>query len=220
MTIDSEGKIKSVEFYNSKGDILKSGNSSIDKIDREYFYDTLNKLTEERTYNDKGDIWSVYKYYYNDKGQLIKRENIQFGNIEATWTYEYDEKGNKQTEKLESGTMGNTVTKYKYDANSNLIQEDKANETIGKEERVTYKYSDKVQLIEKRTKAYYFNTTIILTYLYNNKGQLDKLIEKSSNGVSSKTIFEYDEKGLLSSDIWESSISKIPNKTTYKINFQ
>lgn len=34
--------------------------------------------------------------------------------------------------------MGNSVTNYKYDGKSFLIQEDKSNNTIGKEEQVNY----------------------------------------------------------------------------------
>ena len=116
--------------------------------------------------------------------------------------------------------MGNTVTKYKYDDKNFLIQEDKSNNTIGKEERVNYKYSDNGRVVEKKTKAYYFKTTITLTYSYSYAGNLTKLSEKSSNGVSSTTLYEYNDKGLLISDTWESSISKMPHKTTYQINFE
>ena len=116
--------------------------------------------------------------------------------------------------------MGNTLTKYKYDDKNFLIQEDKSNNTIGKEERINYKYNEKGQIIEKKTRAYYFNTTITLTYFYNDPGGLIKLFEKSSNGVSSTTIYEYNDKGLLISDTWESSISKTSQKTTYQINFE
>ena len=66
----------------------------------------------------------------------------------------------------------------------------------------------------------YFNTTITLTYSYNDAGKLTKLFEKSSNGVSSTTLYEYNDKGLLISETWESSISKTPQKTTYQISFE
>lgn len=112
------------------------------------------------------------------------------------------------------------MTKFKYDDKSFLIQEDKSNNTIGKEERDDYKYNDKGQVIEKKTKVYYFNTTITLTYSYNDTGRLIKLYEKSSNGVSSATLYEYNDKGLLISETWESSISKAPQKTTYQISFE
>ena len=222
-TIDGEGKIKYTEFYNDKGDFIKQGSLSDNKqlkIDRELFYNDSSKLIEERTYTSSGDINTTSKYYYNDNKRLFKNEYISFGEVSATWIFEYDGKGNKITEKQTSGTMGNTLTKYKYDDNNFLIQEDKSNNTIGKEERINYKYNEKGQIIEKKTRAYYFNTTITLTYFYNDPGGLIKLFEKSSNGVSSTTIYEYNDKGLLISDIWESSISKTSQKTTYQINFE
>lgn len=222
-TIDGDGKIKYKEFYNEKGDFVKQGSLNDNKqlqVDRELFYSDSSQLIEERTYTSSGDINTTSKYYYNDKKQLSKKEYIQFGEISATWTYEYDDKGNKISETQTSGTMGNSLTKYKYDDKGFLIQEDKSNSTIGKEERVNYKYNDKGQIIEKKTKAYYFNTTITLTYSYNDVGKLTKLFEKSSNGVSSTTLYEYNDKGLLISDTWESSLSKTPQKTTYQINYE
>lgn len=222
-TIDGDGKIKYTEFYNDKGNFIKQGSLNDNKqlqTDREFFYNDSLQLIEERTHTSNGDINSTSKYYYNDKNQLIKKEYIQFSEVSATWTFEYDEKGNKISETKTSGTMGNSVTKYKYDDKAFLIQEDKSNSSIGKEERVNYKYSDKGQTVEKKTKAYYFNTTITLTYSYNDADKLTKLFEKSSNGVSSTTLYEYNDKGLLISETWESLISKTPQKTTYQISFE
>lgn len=222
-TIDGDGKAKYTVFYNDKGDFIKQGSLNDNKqlqIDRELFYIDSSQLIEERTYTSGGDINTTSKYYYNNKSQLFKKELIQFGEVSAIWTFEYDEKGNKISETQASGTMGNSVTKYKYDDKNFLIQEDKSNNSIGKEERVNYKYNNKGQLIEQKTKAYYFNTKITLTYSYNDAGKLSKLFEKSSNGISSKTLYEYNEKGLLISDTWESSISKTLQKTTYQISFE
>ena len=222
-TIGGDGNTKYTEFYNDKGDFIKQGSLNKNKllqIDRELFYNDSSQLIEERTYTSSGDVNRTSKYYYNDKNQLFKKEYIQFGEVSATWTIEYGVNGNKVSEMQTSGTMGNSVTKYKYDDKSFLIQEDKTNNTIGKEERINYKYNDKGHVIEKKTKAYYFNTTITLTYTYNDTGKLTKLYEKSSNGVSSTTLYEYNDKGLLISDTWESSISKTPQKATYQISFE
>jgi hypothetical protein len=222
-TIDSDGRIKYSQFYNDRGDFIKQVSFNDNKqlhIDREFFYNDSSQLIEERTYTSSGEINATSKYYYNDKKQLVKKEYIQFEKVSATWILVYDEKGNKTSEEQISGTMGNTVTKYKYDTNGFLLQEDKSNNSIGKEERVNYKYNDKGQITEQKTKSYYFNTTITLTYFYNSADKLSKLVEKSSNGVSSTTMFEYNDKGLLVSDTWENSISKTPLKTTYQIAFE
>jgi len=222
-TIDSDGKIKYTEFYNDKGNFFKQGSLNENnqfQIDRELFYNDSSQLIEERIYTTRGDINTTTKYYYNDKHQLSKSEHISFGKVSATWTFEYDSKGNKITETQTSGIIGNSLTKYKYNDKSLLIQEDKSNNSIGKEERINYKYNEKGQIVQKKTKAYYFNTTITLTYFYNDLNKLTKLFEKSSNGVSSTMLHEYDDKGLLISDTWESSISKTPQKTTYQIDYE
>jgi YD repeat-containing protein len=114
--------------------------------------------------------------------------------------------------------MGNSVTVYKYLGNQ-LTEEETTTESIGKEEKIRYKYNDQGQLTEKKSKQYYFNTTITLTYTYNEIGKLIALQEKSSNGVSSKTTYQYDDKGLLMSDTWKSSLDKTPNTTRYIIEF-
>jgi hypothetical protein len=222
-TIDGDGTTKYTEFYNDKGDFIKQG--SLDEneqlhIDRELLYNDSSQLIEERKYGSKGDINGITKYYYDNKNQPLKKESISLGEVDATWTYQYDDNGNKISETQTSGTMGNSLTKYKYDSNNLLVQEDKSNNTIGKEERVNYKYNEKEQVIQKKTKSYYFNTTITLTYNYNEAGKLTNLLEKSSNGVSSMTSFEYDDKGLLVSDTWKNSLSKTPQKTTYQISLE
>jgi hypothetical protein len=222
-TIDGDGRIKFTEYFNDKGDLIKKtspNDGQTTQIDRELFYNDSSLLLEERTYTSNGDINTIWKYSYNSKNQLEKKESIFNNNVDASWIYQYDLRGNKISEIQASKTMGNSITKYKYDDYYLLIQEDKENNSIGKEERITYKYSEKRQVIEKKTKSYYFNTTITQTYLYDETGKLTKLVEKSSNGVSSTTIYRYDDKGLLVSEIWESSLSNNPQKTTYQINFE
>jgi hypothetical protein len=223
ITAIDDGGNKITWFYNDKGNLIKKGSLNDNKqlqIDREFLYNNSAYLIEERSYASSGDIYATSKYYYNDKNKLSKKEHISFGEVAATWAFEYDEKGNKNAETYTSGTTANTLTKYKYDEKSLLIQEDKTNNTIGKEETINYKYNEKGQVIEKKTRSYYFNTTIILTYSYNDTGRLTKIYEKSSNGVSSTRFYEYNDKGLLISDTWKSSISKTPQKTTYQISFE
>ncbi|MHA4847647.1 hypothetical protein ACX0G7_26005 [Flavitalea antarctica] len=223
-TIDGQGYIKGIKFYNDKGDVIKEGSLDHEnqlQIDREFFYNDSSKLIEERTFTSSGEINSTSKYYNNDKSQVIKKEYISDDQVYATRTFEYNENGNLTRETQTSKTMGNTLSEYKYDTSNNLlIQEERSHDSRGKEERINYKYSDKGQLIEKKTKVYFFNTTITTTYDYNDTGTLKKVYEKSSNGVSSTTLYEYNDQGLLAVDTWESSISKKPQKTRYQIKFE
>ena len=219
-TIDGDDHVKSIDYYNATGDLIKIGEKDEDevRVRRQFIYKN-QLLTEERALDYKGDILHTNKYYYDSKSQLTKKENVSSDNsINGTWTYEYDENGNKIKETKKSGTMGNSVTIFKY-LGKQLIEEETTTESIGKEERITYKYNDKGLLIEKKSKQFYFNTTITLTYSYNDSDKLVQLDEKSSNGVSSKTTYQYNDKGLLVSDIWKSSLSNSSNKTRYIVEF-
>lgn len=219
-TIDGDDHVKSIDYYNGTGDLIKIGEKYEDeiRIRRQFIYKN-QLLTEERALDYKGDILHTNKYYYNSKSLLTKKENVSSDNsIDGTWTYEYDESGNKIKETKKSGTMGNSVTLFKYLGNQ-LIEEETTTESIGKENKISYKYNDKGLLIEKKTKQFYFNTTITLTYTYNDSDKLVQLDEKSSNGVSSKTTYQYNDKGLLVSDIWKSSLDKTSSKTRYIVEF-
>jgi hypothetical protein len=219
-TIDGDDITKSIDIYNDKGDLVKINderNGEI-KIRKEFIYNDNFLLTEERTFNTEGEIHRVSKYTYNTKNQLVKEESLNPDEIDLTWTYEYDEAGHKVKATKASGTMGNGVTIYKYSGNQ-LTEEETTTESIGKEEKIKYKYNDKGQVTENKSRHFYFNTTITLTYIYDDTGKLMELREKSSNGVSSKTTYQYDDKGLLIGDTWKSSLDKTPNRTRYIIEF-
>lgn len=219
-TIDGDDNIQSIDVYNRSGDIIRINDKKNNEIKtrKEFLYDTNELLTEEKTYDTDGKIHRVSKYIYNSKNQLIREDSYNPNKIDVTWTYEYDEDGNRVKATKTSGTMGNSVTVYKY-LGKQLTEEETTTESIGKEEKITYKYNDKGQLTEKKSRQFYFNTTITLTYIYNELGKLIELREKSSNGVSSKTTYQYDDKGLLIGDSWKSSLDKTPNKTRYIIEF-
>jgi len=220
-TVDSNGKIKSIDFYNEHGDIVNVGDDDNGRTQtkKEFIYDNNKRLTEEKTFTSEGQVHHRDKYSYNSKDQPIKKESSDSdGSVDATWTFEYDENGNKIKETQKSGTMGNSVTKFKY-VNGQLSETETSNDSIGKENKVTYKYNEKGQVIEEKTKDYYSNTTITLTYTYNGTGKLTKLEEKSSNGVSSLTTYQYNDKGLLESDVWKSSLGKTAHRTTYKMAY-
>ncbi len=218
--VDTDGK-QQIEFFNAKGEIVKAGKLEEDgtfSLNEEYRYNDSGHLDEVIRYNTAGRVHSTKKHHYNSQGQLIKAELLDGDEVDVTWTYTYDAVGNKIKELRESGTSGNSVTVYKYDSNLLLIQEDKSNDTIGKEENVNYKYNDKKQLIEKKTKDYFSGATITQTYEYNEEGKLKQLKDKSSNGVSMVINYTYDDKGLLISDTWKGSLSKEAYTTRYIFN--
>ncbi len=222
-TIDEDGTITNINFYNQHGNLFKQASPNEDNkiiINKEFIYDENDKLIQERTFDFKGDINLVINHSYNNLNQLIQSKLIRNEEIIAIWLFDYDKNGNKIKETQTSNTMGNSVTQYTYDLNQLLIHEDKSNTTIGKEELVAYQYNSAKLLIEKKTISYYFNTTIKVTYFYNDKNKLIKQVEDSSNGVSSMKTFEYNNDNLLIRDNWRGSISKITHKTTYEIGYK
>ncbi len=222
-TIDGEGKIEKIEFFDTKGNLHKEGSMGEDnkiQINKEYIYDKNESLVEKRTFDFKGDIHTTTKHSYDNQNKLVKSEFSRFGELDETLTFEYDTNGNRIKETQTSVTMGNSFTKFKYNLDNLLIQEEKTDSSIGKEERVTYNYNPTKQLKEKNTLSYYFNTIIKLTYTYNDKGSLIKLLENSSNGVSSTKTYLYNDKNLLISDSWTGSIGKMTHKTTYEISYE
>jgi hypothetical protein len=219
-TIDPDDRVKSIDVYNDNGDIVKINDKQNDEIilRKEFIYNPDGLLTEERTYNTDGNVHRISKYIYDSKNQLIKEDSYNPDEIDVTYTYEYDGSGNKVKETKRSGTMGNSVTVYKW-LGKQLIEEETADDKIGKEEKITYEYNDKGQKTKKKRRHYYFATTITTTYTYNDTGKLIQEVEKSSAGVSSKITYQYDDRGLLVSDIWKSSLDKTPGKTQYIIEF-
>src|SRR5687768_7187370 len=164
-TIDGDDIIKSIDIYNDKGLLIKINDrkSGEIRIRKEFVYNDNSLLTEERTFNTEGKIHRISKYTYNAKNQLIKEESYNPDEIDLIWIYEYDETGNKLKATKASGTMGNSMTVYKY-SGKQLIKEETTTQSIGKEEKITYKYNDKGQLTERKSRHFYFDTTITLTY--------------------------------------------------------
>jgi YD repeat-containing protein len=131
----------------------------------------------------------------------------------------YNDKGNKIGEKETSGSLS-AVTTFIYDNKNLLVQEDKWNSEIGKEQIVNYKYNQQGKIFEVKVNAYFFKIIITYEHTYDEAGRLIKLVERSSNAVSSTTTYEYNDNGLMVSETWKNSLSGTPAKTTYQINFK
>jgi YD repeat-containing protein len=217
-TVDGDGKITEIIFYNEHGDQTKIGEKINGQlvIRKEFIYDKNNVLIEERMFTHRGTIQNINRYFYNTSHQLIKKESK---NLTTTWDYEYDALGNLVKETRKSGNPGTlSTTVFKYDGGI-LKEELTTDGTVGKEKHVEYKYNDKGLLAESKTKYFYFNTTVKKIYTYNYLGKLIQLDEKPSNGVSSRTTYEYNFDGLLLSESWRGLAGKGFSKITYQIEY-
>ena len=218
---NSDERTKSIEYFNDQGDIVKIGDQTDGDIlvRKEFVYENNRFLMQEKSYTTEGKILGTVNYQYNSNNQLIKKESLDAENkVNIAWIYEYNDVGNKIKETQKSGAMSNIVTTFKYDEQL-LVGEMTTNDIIGVEEEVTYKYNSKRQLVKAKTKHFYFTGTTTLRYNYNAAGKLIQLSERSSNGVSSTTTYQYDDKGLLTANVWRTSLGKDSNRTTFLADF-
>jgi YD repeat-containing protein len=217
-TIDGDGHVKSIEVFNKEGDLAKILDlNEGDTILRKDFLFKDGLLQEEITYTTEGQAHRITKYKYDGGRALVRSESYNPDKPDGTLVYEYDQ-GKKVKETATSGTSGNKVTVFKY-LDSRLSEQEITNSLTGKEERSTYKYDEKGRLTEKQTRYFFSNTTMTEKFVYDNKGLLTEWIERSSNGVSSRSRYEYDTNGILIAEIWKGSLSKTPSRTTYVIAY-
>lgn len=218
--IDENEIVKSIEHLNDNGEIVRIDDND-KKTRREFVYDSNRLLVEERTYTTDGGIEKIMKFFYNETNQLVKSELFNHGKVTATWTYKYDQNGNREKES-QSGTMGNSVTVFKYEG-TQLIKEETTKETFGKEEVTNYKYDKNGQLSRTKSIFYHTNTTFIVKYSYDEKRKIIEINTKQMNGASfiasSKTTYRYNEKGLLEAVTSESPLDNKLSKTRYIIDF-
>jgi hypothetical protein len=220
-TIEEDGSVKSVNQYNERGNIVMVYDKKDDelKLREDFNYNEKGSVIINRVYNTDGSVFQLTKYFYDSIERLVRSEQYNWKNsLDVVKTYEHDTSGNKIKEIRDSKTSGSTVTVFNYE-NNRLIEEEVINETIGKEEKSTYKYNKKGLLLEKKSRYYFGNTTIRLLYTYNSSGRLFQMEEKSNSGVSSLTTFQYSNAGLLLSERWQSDADKGGLKTTYIVEY-
>lgn len=126
---DDHGNVTTEKYYEKGNWFYRLGSRS----DTTYTYDENGKKTDEKI---RAEYFStnvtdthfvsetVYKFIYNQNGQLEKREIVSGKDTEPrAYKYEYDERGNltKETERYSDGTE-KLITEYEYDSNNQKIK--------------------------------------------------------------------------------------------------
>lgn len=218
-TLDETGTIRKVSHYNEHGDLVSTGTRAPAGLmkTKELFYNDHKLLIEEKNFNPLGNVHFTYRYSYNSKRQLVKKESIDSDEkVVASWHYEYDNSGNLIKLNQNSLEEGNNLTRYKYHK-GRLTEEETTNGTLGKEEKITFIYNDKNQLVEQKIKSYFTETTLTITFIYNDKGKLVRQEEASDAGKDGETVYDYDENGLLTRQTTRSAADNLIETTTYQI---
>jgi ABC-type antimicrobial peptide transport system permease subunit len=202
-----------------------------------YLFDKRGQLIERiKTFRMRGGMIDTTQDYfsYNDLEHLVAQTTYNVGGYNAT-RYEYDENGRLQKE---SYLRGENTASYSY-------QLQKGRETIIKEETFTYEelsdtsykrvylnsagkpYREMVvttnnlgQVLSEITRYYLTNKKHSITYQYDAKGRLNKIIDYSNLlGVQTTTYeFGYDEyDNLYSSKVYKDGKLKQSKEFLYDV---
>ena len=177
----AEGTPEAKFTYNSVGQIEKVIDS--DGSATKYEYYPLNSYLH-KVIQDLGGLNFVSEMTYDLVGNAKTIKDPK-GN---TTTFEYDSHNNRT--KTVSAAPFNYITTYKYDANDNLVQEDRQTDNPGnpwQSTYYTYDSLDKLQTIRDDLG----NTT---AYSYDANDNLASIKDAELNS----NLYEYDERNLLS----------------------
>ncbi len=107
-----------------------------EEVEKEFFYNEHRQLIEERHYDDSGEVQYLFKYQYNEKGEVIEMskkellvENILSGGNRAedvrTYEFTYDSRGNQIKELIYNYDEALITRIYReYDVENRLTVEE------------------------------------------------------------------------------------------------
>ncbi len=211
--------IKSITSY--REDYLLK-NAQTDKIDTKKFklsyteYNKQDKIIEDIRYNQDGSIEQMYKYRYDDKGQMIE-ETLSYSEDETAEkrTFELDDKGlvKKEFRPYLDGSVDTLV--YNYDSENNLIEKtiiDSDNDIDSKE---VFEYNNK-----KLTKeSAYEGTDNLISYniyKYDEAGNRVETIKwEAEDNKKIKIVDCFNEKGSRTKSLVYNSLNQLISKTIF-----
>lgn len=194
--------------YNEKGLLIKNKKywwSTLNSIFYsddyiEYVYDENDRLIiEYSAYQSMQNIYNIYTYEYNEKGNLIKRINNKKNTdnaetdlsdtyIDAYWVYEYDDNNNLIKEEyfyyLENEWKLLSTVTYEYDNKDKLIKENSVSSTLGSSTSL-YEYED-----DKLIKIIQVNYGYDL-YIYDEQNNLIQILDYEGNQLKTTTTYTY-----------------------------
>ena len=179
--------------YNSTGELTRS--SLPNGVVTKYTYDAKNQLIGVENDGPSGVVLSGFAYTISAAG--YRQSEVDSNGRSVAYSYDVDH--HLIEEKVIDPTLGNSDTRYTYDASGNRLTEIGANGTI------TYTYDANGRLISDgaTTYAYDANGSMIgrttgsqaTTYIYNAQDQLVQV--KNSNDIST---YGYDSAGTRTSE--------------------
>lgn len=172
----------SIHTYDSIGNIINVKHYYLDKRDISYemFYDSKGNWTKFISYNDEGEISLSEAYEYNDNGDKIKELDLLDGDI-TNIEIKYNNKGQKISSTERDGIFTITET-YEYEG-----------ENLVKETRIF--------------KGYYYKSTYITQYEYNEQGKLVELLKYNNGKLTDKYVYNENENLKFHKEIEDGKIT-------------
>ena len=173
-----------------------------------------NSIVSREIYNEKGQIAGKALYYYNDAGDLAKRE-LYFGDMKAfDEIYEYEGgKLIKMKYVMSDGTLVSYST-FKFDNTNNLLEEIKYNADDHAEYTYEYSYDKKSRLKQERILIGKDNVTVT-DYSYNNNNKLTEILTTSKEKQTSDIKYTYQGVNI-SEEIYDTP--ELKTKKSYSYN--
>ena len=138
-------------YYDDNGRMIKSVYEG-GKI-HEYFYDENGYLTERRTQNSDGSVFSrKVNLTFNDLGQIVKR---RYGTTQEYYIYTYNEDGTEATRTYYNAGEMSYRNEYQYDQNGRQSGYKKYDNNGAFTGKYTYQYDDYGNIV-----AVYRGTTL------------------------------------------------------------
>lgn len=183
-------------------------------------YDDKGHLTKT-TYYVAGQVREYQVYEYNQAARLVKATyHDAGGSISATFSHEYDSKGNRIKTMYESkqwgGSPTSTTTTYEY-AGGNLVR------SIATGDGWSGSTTEYEYYLDREHKLGTYEATVYGTV--PNRNMLKKITQTYPNSGGSSTYtydytYEYNDKGFPTKMIWVSKGSQTPDVYTHTTSYE
>ncbi|MBQ7971987.1 MAG: hypothetical protein IJ291_00835 [Lachnospiraceae bacterium] len=186
-----------------------------------YEYDEKGNQIKRINYED-GELDITVESTYDEMGNLIT-EKTAMGEtgIVRTFTYAYDEDGNKIREEFDNGKEElndlNRVTEFTYDENGNCIYSKGEYADGSVSSVVNSEYDENGNLI-KESSLYGFAMVPVVTtyeYTYDYEGNIVKRVKKEDDGTETVDEYTYDENGNVLTHLEEGGYILAPGRYEY-----
>lgn len=164
----------------------------------EYFftYDSLNNICSSKEIIRDKQLESDFRYYYNDKNTLVKKEEYLSNQLISIETFSYDSFNNLVKIEYIEGPYSEMEV-FEYDSNNQLVKHEWSDNEEGMAEITTFQYVDKQKTLEHWLDYEEGEPDGTIDYTYENGNEIE-VIEKDGDGVITgieRNTYEYDSTG-------------------------